>query len=109
MNDKELLELAAKACSYKPDGPFGKGILVIVGDQAIPFSPLTDDGDALRLARRLGLCIEFAYCLDDAPIVSVGQFEAKGQWVARMNFPDAGKETRRAIVEAAASLAKVKP
>ena len=57
MKDKELLELAAKAAgiTYKyysdPEG------LIINDDQwpLVVWNPLTDDGDALRLAVKLDL------------------------------------------------------
>lgn len=56
MTDRELLEYAAKAAGYKmadvlPNYPMwreGYGI----------WNPLTDDGDALRLAVKLHLCID---------------------------------------------------
>ena len=54
--DRELLELAAKAARYQ----YAKhgGYIVVDG---IPgnWNPLTDDGDALRLAVRLKIDIEF--------------------------------------------------
>lgn len=56
MTDKELLELAAKAAGYQY-AKFG-GYIVVDG---IPgnWNPLTDDGDALRLAVKLKF--NFAY------------------------------------------------
>src|SRR5690242_7568897 len=57
MTDKELLELAAKAAGYTflgleyEDG----GLFCRNGDRTLRFSPLTDDGDALRLAVRCGI------------------------------------------------------
>ena len=45
MNDREMLELAAKAA--------GRGNRWWIGDARLKWNPLTDDGDALRLAVRL--------------------------------------------------------
>jgi hypothetical protein len=66
--DLELLELAAKAAGI--DAPYEKewgGMLVPVSIQAPDdgfefWDPLTDDGDRLRLARDLGISIDFADC-----------------------------------------------
>lgn len=59
MSDRELLELAAKAagmewCHYYVDSQ-----LAIVDHR--PWNPLTDDGDALRLAVKLGVIIDCRY------------------------------------------------
>lgn len=62
MTDKELLELAAKACGVSgsyiriDDGhnPLEVGIGDLTGTW---WNPLVDDGDALRLAIQLGLII----------------------------------------------------
>jgi len=67
MTDRELLELAAKASGidYEWDGS-GRNML-----RAVPFreytnyehwNPLTDDGDALRLASKLEMMIDFMDC-----------------------------------------------
>lgn len=56
MNDRELLELAAKAVG----GIYDSGTDCISMDGGIDFEqwePLEDDGDALRLANDLGLTI----------------------------------------------------
>ena len=104
MTDKELLELAAKAANYElastKDGyPLWRNGVGI-------WNPLTDDGDALRLAVKLFLCVEFGYCKDDAPIVMCGQIEERQEWPINMNFPDPCAATRRAIVRAAAKIGK---
>lgn len=57
MTDRELLELAAKAAgikyhSYVDHELYGRGINI--GEVDVPlWNPLTDDGDALRLAVKL--------------------------------------------------------
>jgi hypothetical protein len=67
MTDKELLELAAKAAGYKVwircNGKvLHSDIWKNSNIEWTPWNPLTDDGDALRLAVKLGLdvCIRFA-------------------------------------------------
>jgi hypothetical protein len=87
MTDRELLELAAKAAGYKLSWPFDN-VCVMHGDPSIPWSPLTDDGDALRLAVKL---IEFE------------PYKSKGYFSCIMRTAE---ETRRAIVRAAAEIGK---
>jgi hypothetical protein len=104
MTDKELLELAAKAAGIEYDfcrpelggcqirKPFVSGF----------WNPLTDDGDALRLAVKLGLGISIPLANKrtdvvtfSGPITSV--IEAHG---------DPYAATRRAITRAAAEIGK---
>lgn len=67
MNDRELLEAAARAIGLPPDGmeggeggPMSKGGLVWSGaGECIDWNPLVDDGDALRLAVKCRLNIGF--------------------------------------------------
>lgn len=56
MNDKELLELAARAAGMRfvIDDEIGFAVIDEYGFP-IPWNPLTDDGDALRLAAKLGM------------------------------------------------------
>ena len=107
--DKELLELAAKAAGIEP---LGKAF-EMNGDFAgfcMParkvWNPLTDDGDALRLAVKLGLLI-------DAIGISAGvRFSSENGydvWLYEKhenhnNDPYAA--TRRAIVRAAAEIGR---
>lgn len=104
MNDKELLELAAKAV----------GITIkynYLGTQAArcPWNPLEDDGDALRLAVAIafaygtGLAMFFADADDPTVVVrkynnTPGSMELVGD--------DPCAATRRAIVIAAAEIGK---
>lgn len=65
MNDRELLELAAKAAGHKHvdysdvdyDGNLGIVLVDEIGRDIADWSPLIDDGDALRLANELNLSI----------------------------------------------------
>lgn len=68
MTDKELLELAAKACGISLSQWVDKGCWMNEPDEegfqtpAPDFSrwnPLTDDGDRYRLARTLGFVVDF--------------------------------------------------
>lgn len=107
--DRELLELAAKAGgiigeyeSWTGQG-FKEGIRqVINGTKCLrPWNPLTDDGDALRLAVKLGIRLEFAdgWVVANAGSVCAPQFSER-------TGSDAGAATRRAIVRAAAEIGR---
>ena len=103
MTDRELLELAAKAAGYKLSWPFDN-VCVMHGDPSIPWNPLEDDGDALRLAVKLHFYIQ--------TFMSSGFTGAGGFVNMQTELPvsqDRYAATRRAIVRAAAELAKAKP
>lgn len=106
MNDREMLELAAKAAGVKgvwrewwddltnstsfgiaPNGSCGREW----------WNPLKDDGEALRLATKLGICIVFMEECD-----SVGA-EHSAHGVMIIEAMDS-YGTRRAIVRAAAEI-----
>ena len=100
MNDKALLELAAKAAGIEILG-FGEVFWVPEGAELQrPWNPLTDDGDALRLAVKLRLELGFPkeYC--------VWSFGTNG--VVCMEDPsnDPYAATRRAIVRAASEIGR---
>lgn len=104
MTDRELLELAAKAAGLKIVLDFGNSIdaskLGIAGVGV--WNPLTDDGDALRLAVKAH--IEFRRIHD------IARADAMGCAVC---IEDAGIDeyaaTRRAIVRAAAEIGRAMP
>ena len=64
MTDRELLELAAKAAGFEKDWQWGVHWLSAAGGSVkqdhswVKWNPLTDDGDALRLAVKLELGFE---------------------------------------------------
>lgn len=70
-SDRELLEAAAMAAGLAVDGGAGmrNGLHLVAGGF---WNPLTDDGDALRLAVKLGLfgspemTLEFVYAMGAA-------------------------------------------
>lgn len=108
MTDRELLELAAKACGNGAqwDCP-ERGMMVLTPDgiDTMTWNPLADDGDALCLVvkLRLHLGIESnvanAWHPNDFPNFQTTIFAHHGEEAA----------TRRAIVMAAAHIGKAMP
>ena len=116
MNDRELLELAAKAAGsdvfmlgdtwVQHIGEKVEGIDRWVGS----WNPLTDDGDALRLAVKLHMEIDHNHPADQQPwasaraapshMYSVDEFDDESERMAA---------TRRAITRAAAEIGKAMP
>lgn len=102
MTDRELLEKAAKAMGW-PEMRFDeRGWLYVCVYQGDPkewelWDPLTDDGDALRLAVKLNLQVTISPCHCDAysPEHDIG---------VSKNDADTYAATRRAIVRAAAAI-----
>lgn len=99
--DRELLEMAAKAARYQ----YAKhgGYIVVDG---IPgnWNPLEDDGDALRLAAKLKIDIEWqATNPFPEPRVEAYQRNDEGAYFCADEHED---DYRRAIVRAAAAIGK---
>ena len=93
MTDHELLELAAIACgeipnSWRGNDAYFDGVLS-------RWNPLTDDGDALRLA--VALCMNIEVTESDVYACTHGNFSEPSK-------PDRNAATRRAIVRAAAAI-----
>ena len=103
MSDRELLELAAKAAGYE----YAKhgGYIVVDG---IPgnWNPLTDDGDALRLAVMLRMDICRPHKKHDCVCV---WDDAARKFIEEPHGTDPYAATRRAIVRAAAEIGRSKP
>lgn len=100
MDDRELLELAAKAAGIKhPGGEHCvNGPAVWDCDALRWWRPLTDDGDALRLAVRLGIQLHFEGGeKDDAVWANETMLWTDG---------DRLSATRRAIVRAASKIGR---
>ena len=103
MSDKELLELAATAYGdlvYVPD--MGWIAQDEHGNRGAWWNPFGDDGDALRLAVKLGLCVmtptkNSSECLVIDEDVELMIEETQDDYYA---------STRRAIVRAAAEIGK---
>ena len=113
MSDRELLELAAKAygfgathgtCWTKSEYPRGSGLEGALWnymghmDTAELWNPLTDDGDAFRLALKLRIQIEYVDEMDSVMCSLPGSMGATS--VAAIG----DVELRYAIVQAAAQL-----
>ena len=94
MTDKELLELAAKAAGLEL--PIGSPNYFDGTENIVMWNPLTDDGDALRLAVEL----HFIFCADNRD--RVGFYY--GEELA--SHGDVNIATRRAITRAAAEIGK---
>lgn len=111
--DRELLEAAAMAAgidrlsfgtdgrAWIAEGPYP--------NKYTPWNPLTDDGDALRLAVRLGL--DFYEGDDDGRAAYVGYYTPAGntrpqRFVIERHdaHPDSYAAARRAITRAAAAI-----
>ena len=95
-DDRELLQLAAKAGGYQYMP--ANGCIVVDG---IPgrWNPLEDDGDALRLAVKLKLC--FGPNFDGDLAVCFGD---NGRNITEAFGADHYAATRRAITRAAAEI-----
>jgi hypothetical protein len=92
--DKELLELAAKACGLE------EAKMRIEFNQ---WNPLTDDGDALRLAVQLQIIVgRYDNYVSAAPLHD----GAKEIVIWSHNEKDPYAATRRAIVRAAAEIGR---
>lgn len=105
MTDRELLELAARAAGIRLHvwGTKGQENFADMDDPGGRWNPLADDGDALRLAVKLGLSI---YAPDEEDATAV---------VRDWNFIRVTEEgddhcasTRRAITRAAAEIGGTK-
>ena len=108
MSDIDLLELAAKAAGI--DAVYGgeKGIFLGANPDLSRkyWNPLTDDGDALRLAVKLSLIVRTP-CIDTAKIYQGNIFPTPERpMVQEIGDGDHCAATRRAIVRAAAEIGR---
>lgn len=97
MNDLELLGLAARAAGIESLGYSQNGIVVDMSDPCFIgyWNPLSDDGDALRLA--VALRMDIRIYGTDVRVFCCGVTVLEGP-------PDFCAATRRAIVRAAAEI-----
>lgn len=104
MTDRELLELAAKAAGIEFGARrFDCGLSLTENGRhrSLPrWNPLTDDGDALRLAVKLGLDV-WAH----GPRTQAGNPKT-GIMLEHEHYFDPYAATRRVIVRAAAEIGK---
>jgi len=118
LQDRELLELAAKAAGVRGEwceftiAATGK-VLTGIGNPMVfcpgdpLWNPLTDDGDALRLAVKIGMRVSVNR--DPAGFTAIASTQSP--FGAKSETESAGAETiesatRRAIVRAAAEIAR---
>jgi hypothetical protein len=109
-NDRELLELAAKAAGHEHVWKYGPDMLLCWSGEPMkspdkPWNPLTDDGDALRLAVKLNL--ELGFGVEGRVYSFLRGHEGAGEDIPPGSDPYAA--TRRAIVRAAAAIGKANP
>jgi hypothetical protein len=112
MTDRELLERAAKAAGMadigKYDDDFGFQIDADVPCGYVWWNPLTDDGDALRLAVKMNFYISIE--VKNAGAIYVGvdfDWDWSPRHPTKQDAPFGGDDyaaTRRAIVRAAAAI-----
>lgn len=105
--DRELLELAAKAAGVRLewDGPPDEWQPIYYeGKTYHSFDPLTDDGDALRLAIKLGIDLHLPWSPNQV-LVQVGE-RGSVPFVLERIDGDPISATRRAIVRAAAEIGR---
>lgn len=115
MTDKELLELAAKAAGIenlqwesdgtiqnrinRPTVPYSVHGMI----SAIDWNPLTDDGDAFRLAVNIGFGVSIPLLSKRTDVVT---FYGPVISITECHGDDPCASTRRAIVRAAAEIGK---
>ena len=109
MTDRELLVLAAKAAGIEiephPNGRLFEH-LVFIEKGGGNWNPLTDDGDALRLAVKLGLDVEMHGSNSTHPYVCAFDCQRNIAEEVQPEDDDSYAATRRAIVRAAAEIGR---
>lgn len=107
MTDKELLELAAKAAKFEIDARASfmtwreNNLIALLnssGGHSL-WNPLTDDGDALRLAVKLEILVDVCDKYTDAT-------DGRYADICEIHHGDKYSATRLAIVRAAAEIGK---
>ncbi|HHM6104655.1 TPA: hypothetical protein ACRL9Z_001757 [Pseudomonas aeruginosa] len=120
MNDRTLLELAARAAGMniqrsRLDDPLHRDFLMNgegvrnPGQCSFPWNPLTDDGDALRLAMTLELGVVCKRQSDPYEMnrsVVTSPYRVNQIRITEPHQDDPASATRRAIVRAAAEIGK---
>ena len=109
MTNRELLELAAKAAGMNVEPVSQYGVTELFDNDAHrEWNPLTDDGDALRLAVKLEIELSSAY---DAGMNAYAGYSIDDdmKYIIEPTCADPYAATRRAIVRAAAEIGKKIP
>ncbi|EPB7049527.1 hypothetical protein ACRRPB_000305 [Pseudomonas aeruginosa] len=110
MNDRTLLELAARAAGLRSHWFFGEGEGLQVSrkneGRRFNWNPLDDDGDALRLAVKLGLTVDIDLDESWTEIDYTADYQDKEIREGHGGGTDPYGATRLAIVRAAAEIGK---
>lgn len=101
-SDRELLEKAARAAGVDWSGAYR----CYVNADGAPWRPLTDDGDAQRLATKLSLCV---YAKPEQGYATAFSYEVCAARHDITNATNINAAVRECIVRAAAALAKATP
>jgi hypothetical protein len=106
-DDKELLELAARAfgINTKRALQYSDGAFDLPDGR---WNPLTDDGDALRLAVMLRLHVDHLTDTVSVWVMSRNSASGLAERYEEFSGNDSYAATRRAIVRAAAEIGKMK-
>jgi hypothetical protein len=111
-SDRELLELAAKAAGLIVIGRFAPVSIHVASDGCkggVHWNPLTDDGDALRLAVKLRFVVGQHLGAAHAGVPPCPDDYEDGKYpvrIAEMLNADPYAATRRAVVRAAAEIGR---
>lgn len=95
MTDKELLELAAKAAGYEWYG-FGQR------SNQPDWNPLTDDGDAFRLAMKLKIDVE----VHESEVWAIAADDISNYQLLEWHKDDKCAAARKAIVRVASQIGR---
>lgn len=105
--DEYLIEMAAKAAQLPESGWMGPAFMYVKDNTFTDWNPLTDDGDALRLAVRLCISVRTGPCEASANSIdgALRGFFPKEDTIKQ----DHMHAVRRVIVLAAADIGRQMP
>lgn len=109
MTDRELLELAAKAAGVEGQFTLGSGNALELAKPRgfqIYWNPLTDDGDAFRLAVKLDIEFLPDYTMDGRGVLARERNNVRNEDFCLYVKEGIYSATRRAIVGVAAQIGK---
>lgn len=115
MDDRELLEMAAKAAAINHvsydgvdyDGSAGLMLVDEIGRHRYHWNPIADDGHALRLAVEMRMTVDVHLWRDEVQVRAYDKLRGGMYHVDESG--ETGAATRRAIVRAAAEIGKAMP
>lgn len=109
MNDRELLEKAAKATGIQIVDFLGEAQnpTIKFNENCVSWNPLVDNGDALRLMARLNINVSYRENINGAWVVA--EHKDIEFCPESLDGPHEDDATRRAIVRAAAEIGRNMP